>query len=143
MQPFIEITSGGQLVGLGLALVMAALYLHRRSVRRRPSSKRDPLQQMQAELKRIESSPAAQITKMEVRLHDFAREVEGRINTRLALLDRLILDADREIGQLEQLIMESREIRLSIPADSSIADDSLPFNDRRLDHPRDRDAEAA
>ena len=40
-------------------------------------------------------------------MHDYSREVEGRIETNLARLDQLIVAADSEIDRLSQLIQES------------------------------------
>lgn len=39
---------------------------------------------------------------------DLAREVDTRLRTKLATLDRLIVDADREIIRLEQVLAESK-----------------------------------
>ncbi len=46
------------------------------------------------------------IRELELRLYDFGREVEGRMETRLAVLDQLISEADREIGELQHAISE-------------------------------------
>lgn len=113
---FAELTAGGQLMGLGVILMVASLLMRRSAARRRQAHKADPIRQVQSEFHRIEASHAGRITKLEVRLHDFAREVEGRIETRLALLDRLILDADEEITQLERLLVESRDSRRTAAA---------------------------
>ena len=43
----------------------------------------------------------SQVQKMEVRLYDFGREVEGRIQRNLATLDQLIAESDREIVRLQ------------------------------------------
>lgn len=109
MPSFAEALSGGQLVVLGLMLVAAGVVLRRRTAQRGRPRRQDPLQEVQAEFQRIEASHSGRITKLEVRLHDFAREVEGRIETRLALLDQLIQDADREITDLERLLDEARD----------------------------------
>jgi hypothetical protein len=42
--------------------------------------------------------------ELEVRLFDFDREVTARVETTLSTLDRLIEEADREIGRLEDLL---------------------------------------
>jgi hypothetical protein len=41
-------------------------------------------------------------------LEDVAREVEGRAKSKIAALDRLIGNADREIIRLQQVLAESR-----------------------------------
>jgi hypothetical protein len=48
--------------------------------------------------------------KLEVRLFDFAREVEGRLQTRSTILDRLIVEADREILRLQDLLAATKGI---------------------------------
>jgi hypothetical protein len=95
--------NGSELILPGAILVVAAWFLRRRA-RRKTICPRDPLREVQAEFRRKESSPAGQLNQLEVRLYDFAREVEGRIQTRISLLNQLVLDADREIDRLQQLI---------------------------------------
>ena len=46
--------------------------------------------------------------EMELRVYEYGREVEARIETQLTMLDQLILEADREIGRLEGILAESR-----------------------------------
>ena len=40
--------------------------------------------------------------------YDFSGEFEGRMLTRIAVLDRMIVDADREILRLQELLAESK-----------------------------------
>jgi hypothetical protein len=51
-----------------------------------------------------ELGAANRVGRLEVRLHDFAREVEARLETRAAELDRLVDAADREIIRLSELL---------------------------------------
>jgi hypothetical protein len=63
------------------------------------------------------------VEQLEVRLYDFAREVEGRMHTKIAILDRLIVSADREIIRLEQVLSESR--RIGNPSTSARQPDAI------------------
>ncbi|MGE3313775.1 MAG: hypothetical protein AB7O26_01580 [Planctomycetaceae bacterium] len=47
---------------------------------------------------------AARIDRFELRLHEYSRDVEARVETRLARLDRLVVSADREICRLQDLL---------------------------------------
>lgn len=46
----------------------------------------------------------ARIDRFELRLHEYSRDVEARMETRLAKLDRLVVSADREICRLQDLL---------------------------------------
>lgn len=47
---------------------------------------------------------AARVDRFELRLHEYSRDVEARMETRLARLDRLVISADQEICRLQDLI---------------------------------------
>ena len=47
------------------------------------------------------------VTNLEVRLHDFSREVEARLEKRAVELDALVAAADREIVRLTDLLKNS------------------------------------
>jgi hypothetical protein len=53
---------------------------------------------------RAEARAEGRIGHLEVRLHDFAREVEARMETRAVQLDRLVVAADQEIIRLSGLL---------------------------------------
>ncbi len=87
------------------------------------------------------------LQKMEVRMYDYSRDVEARIGTQLAVLDRLMNEAQRETDRLEELLeltqQRKRQFELSSDADCEFGSD----DDRRiisLPHalPQDRKAEA-
>ncbi len=106
------------LVLVGSMMCLIGFMLWRSSVMRYRISKQDPLRDMQRELEIKERSPESLIHNMETRLYDYGREVEGRIETTLSLLDRLIIDADQEIVRLEELLgvaQQSREKQRAIP----------------------------
>ena len=89
---------------IGGIMLLAGFLLMRSSAIRHRISKQDPLRDMHKELEARSNAPESLIHEMEVRLFDYGREVEGRIETTLSVLDRLIIDADQEIGRLEDLL---------------------------------------
>ena len=44
--------------------------------------------------------------QIELRWHDFSREVDGNAATRLVLLEKLIQNADHRIGQMDELMQQ-------------------------------------
>jgi len=94
---------------VGLILIAGGMMLHRSAGQRRRVAKRDPLKEIAAERDAREKSPEGMILEMESRLFDYGREVEGRVETTLTVLDRLIIDAEQEITRLEELLETSRE----------------------------------
>ncbi len=94
------------LVFLGMALVTTLLV--RSSAKRSMKSRsRDVLGEAREELTLRDQAASNLIQKMEVRLHDYGREIEGRMEARLDLLDQLIIDADREIIRLQTALAET------------------------------------
>jgi len=57
--------------------------------------------------------------RWQVELHDFTREAEARLDTKLAALQRLILQADERIAHLESLGLDA-------PAPSSVEREARP-----------------
>ena len=91
------------------AITMLTAYLLGRSVKRGRSSRpRNLVQDVQDDFRRTELSLHSEVLKLEVRLHEFSREIEGRLGTKMAVLDRLILEADREILQLNEALEARR-----------------------------------
>lgn len=88
--------------GVGLALLGG-------STRARRLRQRDPLKEIRQEAAAVHKSPQGLIQEMELRLYDFGRGAEARIENHLAVLDRLIVEADREIARLEAILAESRQ----------------------------------
>jgi hypothetical protein len=56
------------------------------------------------ESERAQARAEGRIAHLEVRLHDFAREVEARMETRALKLDSLVVASDREIVRLSVLL---------------------------------------
>lgn len=115
---FAELVSGAQIVILGVLLIGVTLVV-RWSARPNTKKSRDPLRDVQDEFRQVESSYQGQLSRMEVRLHDFAREIEGRMQTRIAMLDQLVVDARHEIERLEGLLKR-------VPPDNSPPPPSPP-----------------
>jgi hypothetical protein len=93
-----------QTIALGIAVILTGLVLRRGFTRAKHMQGRNPWGEAQAEFRRQPVADTATVEKLEVRLHEFARQVEARIHTRMAVLDRLIVDAEREIVRLQQVL---------------------------------------
>src|SRR5580692_5517702 len=61
------------------------------------------------ENERAQARAEGRIAHLEVRLHDFAREVEARMETRALRLDSLVVAGDREIVRLSALLNQLSE----------------------------------
>jgi hypothetical protein len=61
------------------------------------------------ETERAQARAEGRIAHLEVRLHDFAREVEARLETRALQLDQLVVAGDREIVRLAALLNQMPE----------------------------------
>jgi len=103
-----ELITGQSLIVFGLAVVAFVFLMRRTFLRQRGSTARDKSSGIKTETELAQVSAAAAVEKLEVRLFDFAREVEGRIQTRITVLDRLIVDADREILRLQDLLASTK-----------------------------------
>src|SRR5579872_1444391 len=106
--PPLNLSDNQTIIALGLSVV-AIVFILRRTVMR-PVRASHRQRETPAEIEAAEESAAALVEQLEVRLYDFAREVEGRMHTKIAVLDRLIVNADREIIRLEQVLAESRRM---------------------------------
>jgi hypothetical protein len=105
-----QLITSQSLIVFGLAVVIFVFLMRRMFLRAyRPAASRHA-SHARNETESDEMSAAAVVEKLEVRLFDFAREVEGRMQTRIAVLDRLIVDADREILRLQDLLSATEGI---------------------------------
>jgi len=98
-----EIITGQSLILFGI-LVVVFVFILRRTILGAGGAGGRKDSSGDEEIASAEAGAQALTEMLEVRLHDFAREVEGRMLTRIAVLDRLIVDADREIRQLQELL---------------------------------------
>ena len=99
-----QFMTGQSLIVFGLAVVIFVFLMRRTLLRTRNPAPGHHAPRATEEIESAEMSAEAVVEKLEVRLFDFAREVEGRMQTRIAVLDRLIIDADREILRLQDLL---------------------------------------
>ncbi len=107
MNPFVTSQS---LIVFGLAVVIFVFLMRRTFLRARSPAPDERASYARKEVESAEMSAEAVVEKLEVRLFDFAREVEGRMQTRIVALDRLIVDADREILRLQDLLAATKMI---------------------------------
>tara|TARA_R110002072_G_scaffold238769_3_gene396478 strand:+ start:129989 stop:130525 length:537 start_codon:yes stop_codon:yes gene_type:complete len=107
--------------------VLAFGFTMRRTAHRRwRGRKYDPIANATKELATRQASSAAQLSKHEVELHDIARAAEAKLQTKLAVMDEMVLQADREIERLESLLEEIRDVptpRLAEFRDVAAAED--------------------
>jgi hypothetical protein len=115
---FAELFSGTQLVLFGLSILVAAFLLRRSVTLSKRAKSRDVAAEVGAEMRQVEKSSSALIRNLEVRLHDYGREVEGRMQSRIAKLDKLVVEADREIDRLRQLLAEQPQTSQPSPQPS-------------------------
>jgi hypothetical protein len=101
MDPLHIVLAAAAAIGVGLALAGG-------SARARRIRLRDPLNEVRREVAAAQQTPQGLVQEMELRLYDFGRSAEARIENHLAVLDRLIVEADREIARLEAILAESR-----------------------------------
>jgi len=103
-----ELITGQSLIVFGLAVVAFIFLMRRTFLRPRGLTGCQQSPMDKTDVKSAQLSAETIVEKLEVRLFDFAREVEGRMQSRIAVLDRLIVDADREILRLQDLLAATR-----------------------------------
>lgn len=94
---------------VGIILLIGGWMLWRTVWLRQRVAQQDPLRELQQERAAREQRPESLVQEMELRLFDYGREVEGRVETTLNVLDQLILDAEQEIQRLETLLQASHQ----------------------------------
>ena len=91
--------------------VLAFGFTMRRNAHRRWRGRKfDPIGNATKELATRSATSDAQLAKHEVELHDIARVAEAKLQTKLAVMDEMVLQADREIERLESLLDEIRDV---------------------------------
>jgi hypothetical protein len=119
----LQLNDNQTIMAIGLSVVAVVFILRRTLLRTSPFNRRPSAAPSPAEIEDGENTATALVEQLEVRLYDFAREVEGRMQTKIAVLDRLIVDADREIIRLERVLAEAR--RLDIATTNSRQPDAI------------------
>lgn len=94
-----------QSILLGLALLTVAVTMRRTALSRRGQVSRPPARTAAAEMSNEHAGLSA-VRELELRLYEYGREIEARLQTRIAVLERLICDADREAGRLQAALKE-------------------------------------
>lgn len=99
---------GFDLVLTGSMILLAIFLLRRTAVRSKRSRNRDVLTEVRDDFRKTEKSAARNIQRLEVRLYDYGREIEGQVQTRMSMLERLLEDAEHEAARLRQVLADSR-----------------------------------
>jgi len=115
-----QLATGPSLIVFGLAVVIFVFLMRRTFLRLGGSFKHQPERPPADAPPSVHRSIEAVAEQLEVRLFDFARDVEGRIQTRIAVLDRLIVDADREILRLQDLLAATNTTGTTAPEGHSL-----------------------
>ena len=102
---FSELLDGQTLFALGIGLLTVTMM--RMTIRRRKGLHRNVEPSISAKEVAPVQAASERLNELEVRLHDYDREITGRVETTLALLDRLIEEADHEIVRLETLLEQT------------------------------------
>lgn len=130
--------SGLQLILLGLSMLSAAFVLRRVIVLRRAAQRREPLNEVRADMRAAEQAEGGRLRELELRLYQYGRETEGRLETRMAVLDELISAADQEIVRLSDTLEHSRQWSadngLKLAPDASHAAETLSPRERQMIH---------
>lgn len=112
--------------------VLAFGFTMRRTAHRRWRNRKfDPIGNATKELATRQAASDAQLSKHEVELHDIARVTEAKLQTKLAVMDEMVLQADREIERLESLLDEIRDVptpRLAEFRETTAEDGSESFD---------------
>lgn len=94
-----------------ILFVLAFGFTMRRAAHRRWRGRRyNPIGEATKELATRQATSDAQLTKHEVELYDIARATEAKLQTKLAVMDEMVTQADREIERLEALLEEIRDV---------------------------------
>ena len=94
---------------IAVTMLVSGILLWRGSLRRRMIQRGEYRDDSAPGKNGNASSAETVIREMEVRLFEYGREVEGRVETTLNVLDRLIIDAEDEIDRLEELLERSEQ----------------------------------
>ncbi|QDT65359.1 hypothetical protein [Calycomorphotria hydatis] len=110
---------------------LAAMFLMRTVVYRRfrrPTAKPNMTAEAVAQIARIEQ----RLVDLEVRLHDYERDIQAGTSTRLQHLELLIADADRVSEQLSRSLNQATELGFTAVRIGDAADYSRSREEREL-----------
>ena len=106
---FADAFTPDQYVLLGLLTLGTGLYLRRGWKKGNVIRSRKPLAEARESMRQAENTPQGIAQQAETSLAEYTREVEGRMETRIEVLDQLIVEADKEIARLEESLETRRE----------------------------------
>ena len=97
------------LAGVGLLTFILLKRSYRYFVRPRRARNDAPLE-LQPRPKSIwdgaQQDAMAHIERQKVEMHDMARDLNGQLNTKIVVLERLIAESQKQIAQMEQLMAQ-------------------------------------
>lgn len=87
----------------GLVLLVVAFFVQRRTWKKRSEMGHvDPLEAVQRDAAKIDQHHRNEMNRLQNKLHDFERTIDGKIQTRFVQLEELLIQADAEIERLHQ-----------------------------------------
>ncbi len=98
-----------------LAVIVATVFLLNRLRRKQGGASNRKFSGLRRSSPKRESPAAyhrapADVARYEVEMHDIARELSARLDSKLVLLQHLVRDADQQASRLEAAIAEAGEI---------------------------------
>lgn len=93
-----------------LCVLLFGFTIRRAAHRRWRGHRYNLLDEASKELATRLATSDAQLTQHQVELHDIARATEAKLQTKLAVMDEMVIQADREIERLESLLEEIRDV---------------------------------
>ncbi|MFQ5733202.1 MAG: hypothetical protein ACE5KM_14775 [Planctomycetaceae bacterium] len=96
-------------IALGLLLLLVGFLMRRSAKRHRRRPETDPSEEVRTQFLQAEKTSRSNLEQLELRLHDFAREVDALTQTRIGTLAELVTAADEAVCELdERLAGQSR-----------------------------------
>ncbi|MEZ6047341.1 MAG: hypothetical protein R3C11_17520 [Planctomycetaceae bacterium] len=93
--------NGLEHVALGGFILLAAYIIQRRTWRLRGGRRdKSSYDEAQAEISALENAQRNELNRLQVKLHDFERMVDAKVQTRMLQLEQLLEQADQEIHRL-------------------------------------------
>jgi hypothetical protein len=87
-------------------------------------------------------APPPQLSRWEVQMHEMARDLSGQLDSKIAILEHLVRDAQHQADRLEAVIERARHLQLLGPEETGRAAHFDRADERRLDgRPRYEDDE--
>ena len=117
-------------------MFVVGFVLWRNTILRHRSASRRPHKEAIQEINARTQIPDSRIRELEIRLHDYDREVSARVSNTLNILDQLVTDAMRESEHLEQLVQQATQLgvgpKLFQPEQESILTDEQSHRCKEL-----------